>query len=82
MFHVKSKNIEIQYFYIQVLVHKGAIKLHYVSIDEQVVDLLMKPLSRVNFEYFYEKLGVVQKDPSSQEEMVMMMFYILPRRKE
>ena len=62
MFHVKSKNIEIQYFYKQVLVHKGAIKLHYVSIDEKVVDLLMKPLSRVKFKHFRDKLGVVWKD--------------------
>ena len=40
---------------------KGAIKLQYVSTDEQVVDVLMKPLSRVKFEYFRDKFGVVHK---------------------
>ena len=61
MFHDKSKHIEIQYFYIRDVVQKGAIKLHYVSTDEQVADVLTKPLSRVKFEYICDKLGVVQK---------------------
>ena len=50
------------------MVQKGAIKLQYVSIDEQVVDVLTKPLSRVNFEYFHENLGVVINDFSRKEE--------------
>ena len=62
VFHDKSKHIEIQYFYIRDMMQKGAIKLQYVSTEEQVVDVLMKLLSRVKFEYFCDKLGVVQKD--------------------
>jgi hypothetical protein len=30
-----------------------------VATDEQVADVLTKPLSRTKFEYFREKLGVV-----------------------
>ena len=41
---------------------KGDIKLQYVSTDEQVADVLTKPLSRVKFEHFRDKLGVVRKD--------------------
>ena len=41
------------------MIQKGAIKLQYVSTDEQVADVLMKPLSRVKFEYFQDKIGVV-----------------------
>ena len=59
--HDKSKNIEIRYFYIREMVQKGAIKLQYVSTNEQVVDVLTRPLSRVKFEYFHEKLSVVRK---------------------
>ena len=59
VFHDKSKHIEIRYFYIRDMIHKGAIKLQYVTTDEQVVDVLTKPLSRVKFEYFCDKLGVV-----------------------
>ena len=34
-------------------------KLQYVAIDQQVADVLTKPLSKVKFEYFRDKLGVV-----------------------
>ena len=50
------------------MVQKGAIKLQYVSIDEQVADVLTKPLSQVKFEYFRDKLGVVRKDFPCKEE--------------
>ena len=62
VFHDRSKHIEIRYFYIRDMMQKGAIKLQYVSTDEQVADVLTKPLSQVKFEYFRYKLGVVQKD--------------------
>ena len=35
-------------------------KVQYVVTDEQIVDVLTKPLARVKFEYFREKLGVLQ----------------------
>jgi hypothetical protein len=44
------------------MVQRGAIKLHYVGMDEQVVDVLTKPLSRVKFEHFQDKLGIVRND--------------------
>ena len=52
VFHDKTKHIEVRYHYIWDMVHKGAIKLKYVRTDEQVVDVLTKPLSLVKFEYF------------------------------
>ena len=62
MFHDKLNHIEIWYFYIWDMMQKGAIKIQYVSIDEQVADVLMRPLSQVKFKYFRDKLGVVWKD--------------------
>ena len=50
------------------MVQNGAIKLQYVSIDEEFDDVLTKSLSRVKFEYFRDKLDVVQKDFSCKEE--------------
>jgi hypothetical protein len=52
VFHDKSKHIEIQYHYICDMVQRGAVKLQYVGIDEQVADVLTKPLCRIKFEYF------------------------------
>jgi len=41
------------------MVQKGAVRLQYVAIDEKVVDVLTKSLSRMKFEYFRDKLDVV-----------------------
>jgi hypothetical protein len=57
VFHDKLKHIEIRYHYICDMVQRVAIKLQYVGTNE-----LTKPLSRVKFEYFRDKLGVVRKD--------------------
>ena len=61
VFHDKSKHIEVIYHFIWDMVQKGAAKLKYVPTEEQVADVLTKPLDRVKFEYFQDKLGVVQK---------------------
>ena len=45
--------------YICDMVEKGVVKLQYVATDEQVADVLTKPLSKVKFEYFRDKFGVV-----------------------
>jgi hypothetical protein len=59
VFHDKSKHIEIQYHYIYDMVQRGAVKLQYVGTHERVADVLTKPLSRVKFEHFRDKLGIV-----------------------
>ena len=38
---------------------RGVVKLQYIATDDQIADVLMKPLDRVKFEYFMEKLGVL-----------------------
>ena len=59
IFHDKLKHIEMRYHYIRDMVQRGAIKIQYVSTNEEVVDVLTKPLSRVKFEHFRDKLGIV-----------------------
>ena len=44
------------------MVENGAMKLQYVATNEHTTDVLTKPMSKVKFEYFRDKLGVVQKD--------------------
>ena len=62
MFHDKSKRIKIKYHYIRDMVQRRAVKLQYVATDEQIADVLTKPLARMKFEYFRKKLGVLQID--------------------
>ena len=45
---------------------RGAVKLKYVATDEHIADVLTKPLARVKFEYFREKLGVLQIEVPSK----------------
>ena len=66
MFHDKSKHIEIKYHYIRDMVERGEVKLQYVATDKQIADVLTKPLARVKFEYFKEKLGVLQIEVPSK----------------
>jgi hypothetical protein len=68
VFHDKSKHIEIKYHYIRDMVQRGVVKLQYVAIDEKIFDVLTKPVSRVKFVYFKDKIGVVQKEVPSKRE--------------
>ena len=68
LFHEKPKHIEIKYQYICDMVKKEDVKLQYVATDEKVVDVLTKSLSKVKFEYFKDKLRVVQKDVPCKRE--------------
>lgn len=60
VFHEKLKHIDIRYYFIQDMVQKGVVKLQYISKDENIVDILIKPLSTEKFVYFRDKLGVVE----------------------
>jgi hypothetical protein len=70
VFHDRSKHIEIHYHYIRDMVQRGALKLQYINTDEQVADVLTKPLSHVKFEYFRDKLGIVRKDLPLKGELM------------
>ena len=59
-FNENSKHIKIKYHYIRDMVQRGSVKLQYVAMDEQIADVLTKPLAIVKFKYFKEKLGVSQ----------------------
>ena len=68
VFHDKSKHIEIKFHYIKDMVQRGVVKLQYVATEEQIADVLTKPLAGVKFEYFIERLGVIQiKIPRKRE---------------
>ena len=66
MFHDKSKDIEIKYHYIRDMVQREAVKIQYVTTEEQIADILTKPLARLKFKYFRENLGVLQIEVSSK----------------
>ena len=60
VFHDRSKHIEIRYHFIRDYVQRGVVPLQYVSIDEQVANILMKYFGRGKHVYFRYKLEVVK----------------------
>jgi hypothetical protein len=68
MFHDRSKHIEIKYYFVCDKVQEGEVKLQYISTDEQVENILTKPLSRIKFAYLRDKMGLVEITPLVERE--------------
>ena len=60
MFHNRSKHIDIRHHFIWDMVQQGAVRLQHIRTDEQVADILTKPLEKVKFLTFQERLGVLE----------------------
>ena len=58
VFHDKLNHIEIKYHYIQDMVQRKEVLVLYLPTDEQVDDVLTKPLTRMKFEYFCDRPGM------------------------
>ena len=68
VFHDRSKHMEIRYHYVRDRVQRRAVILLYIPTNEQTADVLTKPLSKTKFEYFRDKLGVVENAPLVERE--------------
>ena len=42
--HDTTKHVEMRYHYVRDMVQRRVVELQFVPMDEQVVDVLMKPL--------------------------------------
>lgn len=60
VFHDRSKHIDTRYHHIRECIEGGKINVEYVSSDEQLADILTKPLGRVKFQELRAKIGVVE----------------------
>ena len=52
----------------QRYVHRGVVRLRYISIDEKIVDILTKSLSGAKFIYFRDKLGMAENASLTERE--------------
>jgi hypothetical protein len=68
VFHDRLKHIEIKYYFLSDKVQKGEVILQYISIDEQIVDILTKPLSKIKFAYLRDKVGFMEIAPLVERE--------------
>jgi hypothetical protein len=60
VFHNKLKHNEIKYHYIKDMVQRKEVHVQYLSTHEQVANVFTKPLARMKFKYFHERLGLVE----------------------
>jgi len=58
--HNRTKHFDYKVKYLRDQIQKGTFKLTYVSTEENIADILTKPLSDHKFRYFREKLCIIQ----------------------
>ena len=61
VFHDRSKHVDVWYHFIWNMLQRGAVRLDHIGNDEQVTDILTKPLRKFMFLTFRENLGIVER---------------------
>ena len=56
--HGNNKHIDTRYHFIRDKVNKGKIKLIYYKLEDNLVDLLTKPLKKAKFKELRSKLMI------------------------
>lgn len=56
--HGRSKHIDVRYHFLRDLVREGKIELVHCSTDEQVSDIMTKPLKVETFMKLRSRLGM------------------------
>eukprot|EP00253_Pinus_taeda_P006250 PITA_06250 len=60
MFHKRTKHIDTRFHYIRELVNNGEIVLEHCRTQEQVADILTKPLDQKSFEFLRKCLSMTE----------------------
>eukprot|EP00253_Pinus_taeda_P020910 PITA_20910 len=62
VFHKRTKHIDTKFHFIRELVNNGEIVLQHCRTEDQLADILTKPLGKKSFDHFRKCLGM-QKNP-------------------
>ena len=54
----RSKHIDIRYHFLQDAVAKQKVKLNYIPTQDQLADILTKPLGPTRFQYLLNRIGI------------------------
>jgi hypothetical protein len=68
VFHDRSKHIETKYHYIRDMLQRKEVHVQYLPTHEQIADIFTKPLSKTKFEYFRERLGLMENVSLAERE--------------
>ena len=70
VFHGRSKHIDIKFHYIRELVKEREIEMEFCKSEDQVADILTKPLKAEVFNKLKEKMGMRTSESLSLREAV------------
>lgn len=59
VFHGRSKHIDVRFHFLRDLVNNGIIELSYCNTQNQIADVMTKPLKLEHFEKLRGMLGVI-----------------------
>ena len=62
IYHAKSKHISLHHHFIREHIQEKQVSLIYCKGEDQVADILTKPLSREKFEFHCKNLGLIPFD--------------------
>jgi len=60
VFHEKSKHIDVRFHFLRDLVNEGVVELSHCSSQNQIVDIMTKPIKLEQFEKLRGMLGVTK----------------------
>ena len=74
--HGRNKHLDVKLHYVREQVKKGALNVKYISTEDQLADLMTKPLGRVIFQRLVKRImdteavGVCEISGQKQPERV------------
>jgi hypothetical protein len=60
VYHERSKHIDTRYHFIGECIADGMVDVNHVGTDDQLADILTKPLGRLRFVEMRLRLGVIR----------------------
>ncbi|CAJ2664376.1 unnamed protein product [Trifolium pratense] len=64
VFHSRMKHIALAYHFVRENVQRGRFRVSFVSTNDQLADILTKPLLRPRFEFLLSKLHLSSRSPN------------------
>ena len=58
VYHSRTKHIELNMHFVRDKVLAEELEIHFIRSEEQIADVLTKPLTFIHFNYFIDKLNV------------------------
>jgi hypothetical protein len=59
VFHERTKHIDLRFHFIRHITEQGKVNVEYTRTEDQLADILTKPLGRIKFQDLRARIGVI-----------------------